>query len=552
MDEREGATNVLFVVLDTVRKDHLTVYGYDRPTTPSLEAFAEEAAVYEGAVAQAPWTLPSHATMFTGLYPGQHGASQERPYLEGTTTLAETLSAAGYDTACFSSNAWITPYTRLTDGFGSQDNFFQALPGDFLSNPLAGVWKRMTDSDTFRGVADTLVDWGNRVHEYMVSSGRDDSKTPQVIDQTTDFIDDADGPFFAFINLMDAHLPYHPPEEYRDQFAPGVDPNDVCQNSKEYNSGARDIDDEEWETIRGLYDAELRHIDSELGRLFEWLRTEGHWENTTVIVTADHGELHGEHDLYGHEFGLYEPIVNVPLLVKHPALEPERIDRQLELLDLYHTVLDVTGVDPREIEGVDAVDAPEPLAEGEESAPDRTEEAVAANGEGEPEAASPGATWPGGPDEEYAVAFDPGRSLLGDEHRSFAGGEFGFVEYTRPIVELNQLENKASRAGIELDRQSRFYSRMRAIRRPDAKYVRNERITDEFYRLDEDPDETDDRFGEGDPGEAELLAALSTFEERVGGPWKDGDEDPGTDGEEALEDMDEQTRERLRDLGYID
>jgi len=100
MTDTDG-TNVLFVVLDTVRKDHLSVYGYEEPTTPRLAEFAEEAAVFENAVAPAPWTLPVHASLFTGLYPSEHGATQETPYLEGATTLAESLSAAGYDTACY-------------------------------------------------------------------------------------------------------------------------------------------------------------------------------------------------------------------------------------------------------------------------------------------------------------------------------------------------------------------------------------------------------------------------------------------------------------------
>ena len=131
--------NVLFVVMDTVRKDHLGPYGYDEPTTPGLDDFATEATVFEQAVAPAPWTLPVHASLFTGLYPHQHGADQENPYLEGTTTLAQTLSAAGYDTACYSSNAWITPYTRLTDGFDDQDNFFEVLPGERFEGSLESV-----------------------------------------------------------------------------------------------------------------------------------------------------------------------------------------------------------------------------------------------------------------------------------------------------------------------------------------------------------------------------------------------------------------------------
>ncbi|WP_049967930.1 sulfatase [Haloferax prahovense] len=510
----ESPENVLFVVMDTVRKDHLTPYGYDRPTTPGLDRFADEATVFEQAVAPAPWTLPVHASLFTGMYPSQHGADQENPYLEGATTLAETLSAAGYDTACYSSNAWITPYTHLTDGFADQDNFFEVMPGEFLSGPLAKAWKTMNDSDALRTLADKLVSLGNTAHEYLAGGEGADSKTPAVIDQTIDFIDDSEE-FFAFVNLMDAHLPYHPPEEYKERFAPGVDSTEVCQNSKEYNAGAYEIDDDEWEDIRGLYDAEIAHIDDQLTRLFDHLKETGRWDDTMVVVCADHGELHGEHGLYGHEFCLYDPLINVPLMVKHPDLGADRRDDQVELVDLYHTVLDSLGV------------------EG-----------------GEP--ASPG---------DDAVGLDRTRSLLSADYREFArasnddpgqrrDGEYAFVEYSRPVVELKQLEEKAAGAGIELPEDSRFYSRMRAARRTDAKYVRIDRIPDEAYRIDVDPEETENVADSDDEAVAETEAALAEFEDAIGGAWTDAlDTDVSDD---SVDQMDDETQDRLRDLGYLE
>jgi arylsulfatase A-like enzyme len=491
MTDSDGP-NVLFVVLDTVRKDRLTVYGHDRPTTPRLEAFAQEARVFEHAVAPAPWTLPVHASLFTGLYPSEHGATQENPYLEGATTLATSLSAAGYDTSCYSSNAWITAYTHLTDGFDDQDNFFKAMPGGIVSKPLARLWKTMNDSDRLRSLADSVVAVGNAIHERLAAGGDEDSKTPAVIDQTKAFIDDSDGPFFSFINLMDAHMPYHPPDEYVEEFAPGVDSTEVCQNSKAYNCGARAIDGDEWESIRGLYDAEIRHMDDELGRLFDWLRAEGLWEETMVVVAADHGELHGEHDLYGHEFNIYDPLVNVPLMVKHPEVEAGHDEDLVELLDLYHTILDATNVE----------------------------------GQGR--------------------SLDPDRSLLSDSYRDIEHGEYAFVEYHRPVVELNQLESIAADAGIDLDDNSRFYSRMRAARRPDGKYIRNERIPDEAYRIDEDPGEQTNVAGTDDEVIGDVEAALAAFEARVGGEW----DEVGTD--DPLADMDETTKDRLRDLGYVE
>jgi arylsulfatase A-like enzyme len=489
MSDSAPEKNILFVVMDTVRKDHLSCYGYERETTPGLDGFADEAAVFEQAVAPAPWTLPVHASMFTGLYPGEHNATQENPYLEGRTTLAESLT--DHTSSCYSSNAWITPYTHLTDGFSDQDNFFEVMPGDFLSGPLARAWKTMNDSARLRRVADWLVDIGNEIHEHLASGGSADSKTPAVIDRTIEFIEGTDEPYFSFINLMDAHLPYHPPEEHKEQFAPGVDSTAVCQNSKEYNCGARDISEAEWESIRGLYDAEIHHVDAQLHRLFQWMRANDEWDETLVIVCADHGELHGEHSLYGHEFAVYDPIVNIPLMVKHPDLDAGRYNQQVELTDLYHTVLDHAG------------------AEGQ------------------------------------GVPLDPERSLLSDSYRNFEGGENAFVEYYQPVVELNQLENKASDAGIDLSRDSRFYSRMRAARRPDGKYIHNERIADEAYRLDTDPDEIEDVRDEDDPLITELADALRQFENDRDG-WGSVEDD------EVLSEMGDDAKQRLEDLGYIE
>jgi arylsulfatase A-like enzyme len=519
---QESPDNVLFVVLDTVRKDRLGPYGYELDTTPGLDEFAEsdDVTVFEQAVAPAPWTLPVHASLFTGMYPSHHGADQENPYLEGATTLAETLSREGYATACYSSNAWITPYTHLTDGFDDQDNFFQVMPGDFLSGPLARIWKAMNDNDTLRKVADKLVSLGNVAHEYFASGEGADSKTPAVIDRTQSFIEDAESSgddWFTFINLMDAHLPYHPPEEYAEEFAPGVDSTEVCQNSKEYNSGARDIDDEEWDAITGLYDAEIAHIDDQLTNLFDWLKETGRWDDTAVVICADHGELHGEHGFYGHEFCLYDQLINVPLMVKHPGVEGDRREDIVELIDLYHTVLDTLDVTG----GV-------PAATDEESVP-----------------------------------LDETRSLLSQEYRAFADatepdpgqaaapeGEYGFVEYSRPIVELKQLEEKASSAGIQISEDSRFYSRMRAARGTAGKYVRIDRVEDEAFRLDDDPAENENRASADDDVLAETEAHLAAFEQEVGGAWTDADDAEVTD--DSLDEMDEEARERLQDLGYME
>jgi arylsulfatase A-like enzyme len=295
---------------------------------------------------------------------------------------------------------------------------------------------------------------------------------------------------------MDAHLPYNPPKKYRDKFAPDVDPNSVCQNSKEYNSGSRDILEDEWNQIRQLYDAEIHYLDSQLGRLFDWMKSNNKWDETLVIVCSDHGELHGEHGLYGHEFCIYDQLVHVPLLIKHNNIDRTIQNHQIELIDLYHTIIDVSG-------GF-----------------------VAKKG----------------------TPLDKKRSLLSPTYRQFEGSEFAFIEYSKPIVELQQLESKAKKSNITLDKHSRFYSRMRGVRTKETKYIKNEIIADEFYQIDEDPNELNNQINSKNSTMDSLTNSLSTFEIKTKASW-DSIANPD---EDTTSDMDEQVRNRLRDLGYLD
>jgi len=204
-------------------------------------------------------------------------------------------------------------------------------------------------------------------------------------------------------------------------------------------------------------------------------------------------------------------------MVKHPALEGGRRTDTVELIDLYHTVLDTLDVTA----GV-------PAGTDEESVPlDRTRSLLSAEYRAFDAADDP----------------DPGQSAAPD-------GAVGFVEYSRPVVELKQLEEKASAAGVDLPEQSRFYSRMRAARGTDAKYVRITRVPDEAYRLDEDPDETENRAGEGNQRLSETERRLAAFESAVGGAWSEPDEAEVSD--DSLDEMDEEAQERLRDLGYVE
>jgi arylsulfatase A-like enzyme len=493
MSYREGL-NVLFVVMDTVRKDRLSVYGHDRSTTPVLNDLADDATVFTQAVSPAPWTLPVHASLFTGLYPCQHNARQQTPHLKGAPTLAEMLSQAGYSTGCFSANPWVSPYTGLTDDFDAEEYFFKGAPDGSLVYPLARLWNSLVGSNSLQTVLEPFMTIGSGAYEWLLSKKGGTSNTPDIVDRTIEFVDDTSGPFFAFLNLMDAHLPYHPPDRYAEQFAAGADPTTVCQNPNEYNVGARTIDDPEWENIRGLYDGAIRTMDTELSRLFSWLSEENYWEDTVVVVCSDHGELHGEHGLYGHEFNVYDPTVNVPLLVKHPDLAPGTYDDQMELLDLFYTLLDSAGLE----------------------APSNT-----------------------------SYSTDE-RSLLSPEYRTFENGEYAFIQYGKPVIEMIELKREASDDTETLDDDSRFVSEIQAVRHADGKYIHNESMPDEFYELDADPGEQRDRHDQETPLEGSLATALSTFLSRscdgAGGSRQR---------EEILDNMESSARDHLRELGYM-
>lgn len=335
--------NVVFIVLDTVRKDRLGVYNDDIDFTPHLDAFARDCTVYEDAVSQAPWTLPSHASMFTGQYPWEHGATQKNLHLDtDETLLAERFQDAGYRTACYTSNVFISPYTGMADGFDDVDNFFGAMPSDLLPSVLTKAWRRLQQGRS-RWLVYRLMDAGFKLHERQAL--KTDSDTPTVRERATSFIDDAlatDDDFFLFLNFMDAHLPYAPPEEYRERHAPNVDPADICQTAYDHNGG---VDAADFDALQDLYDAEIDYLDDQLGLLFDALREQEVLDETVVVIVSDHGENLGEDDLMGHQFSVSEPLVSVPLMVRTPDGDGDRIAEQIELRQLYGMVPDLAGLD---------------------------------------------------------------------------------------------------------------------------------------------------------------------------------------------------------------
>ena len=338
--------NILLIVLDTVRADRLSVYGYPRLTTPSLELLAKRAIRFANARSTAPWTLASHASMFSGRLPSELGVEWGTALPVKFPTIAEELGNRGYATAGFAANiGYCSHDTGIDRGFARFDDYWTDL--EHLRPFRTAV--------LFQGAWDltlSLARWSGSpslqpLLQYLVAPYRKDASA-----LNREFLgwlanrQEPRRPFFAFLNYYDAHAPYVPPATAGFRFG----------------GGPRTLGDfhvlvGQWETldktkldprykrlISNSYDSCLHALDRELGELFETLRIQGVLENTVVIVTADHGEELGEHALYDHGESLYRPEIQVPLLVALPSQESAGVvvPEEVSLLDLAATIVDLS------------------------------------------------------------------------------------------------------------------------------------------------------------------------------------------------------------------
>lgn len=330
-----GSPNILLIILDTVRADHLGLYGYERATTPNLDSLAARGTVFDKAIAPAPWTLPSHASMLTGRRPTELSTDWERP-LDGThPTLAEVLSRHGYVTSGFVANLLYTSrWFGLARGFAHYDDYPRSIGQTVLSSSLGrelarrGILHRLTGSD------DVL----NR------------KRARRVTDDFLSWLDRRDRrPYFAFLNYFDAHEPYLPPAPYDEKFgASGPRP---LERTGGLRHDARAWRPRKWESSnreirldRNAYDGAIAYIDANLGRLVRELEARGELDETVILVTSDHGEHLGEHGLFGHLNSLYSPLLRVPLVVMGPGIPHRRVEAVAGLRHLAATVADLAGV----------------------------------------------------------------------------------------------------------------------------------------------------------------------------------------------------------------
>ena len=311
--------NIILITLDTTRADRLGCYGYRRQTSPNIDKLAEESVLYTRAIAPSSWTLPSHASLFTGKFTSSHGARYDpdgpllltnaisgpkswdayraRGLAQNEVTLAEVLKETGYTTAAVVGGPWMKRIFGLNKGFDYyNDSQISTVNGRLASQ-----------------VTTSALNWLERRREKK---------------------------FFLFLNYFDPHGPYSPPEGFALRFLP-----------KGTNFTGREPTLEE---INALYDAEILYMDHYIGRFLQKLKVENLYNDTLIIVTSDHGELFGEHGKFGHGHYLYQEELHVPLFIKYPAGEvsPKRTDLRAQLTDILPMIYERVGITiPGNIQG---------------------------------------------------------------------------------------------------------------------------------------------------------------------------------------------------------
>ncbi len=370
--------DIVVLVLDTQRADRLSCYGYGRETSPHLDRLAARATRFSYAFSTAQWTMPSHASLFSGHYPHVHGLLQSRSVLPATLpTLAERLAAGGYATVAFCNNPLVGVVNNgLRRGFQSFLNYAGLLTSrpnqagrhpslighyrQFFKRTLAALLGRIQDSfarsDLLLALSFTplMVPLWQTALSFKGNTNRSLSDAARLLIERHGLTPGQ--PAFVFINVMGTHAPYHPQARQLDRFAPHLRHDPAARRYlRRFNTDiygwlaplAAPLGPGDKATLDGVYDAEVASQDEQVGRFVERLRAAGQLERTLLIVCADHGDHLGEKQLVGHSFGAYNEVVRVPLIIHDqggdfPAGATR--DTPVSLRRVFHTVLSAAGL----------------------------------------------------------------------------------------------------------------------------------------------------------------------------------------------------------------
>ncbi len=344
--------NILWIVMDTARADHLSTYGYEKETSPNLDNIAKDGVVYLNNVSPSTWTLPSHASMVTGMFPSKHGADGSWQWLgDNFTTIGEVLKKEGYNTYGISNADSFSQLTNLSQGFDefvylprnpsplSKLSIIQSL-GKLVdifaiyNSPLDRLYEVLSSPPL--GKIDAGATFSNKIAKSYIENSLDSKK-----------------PFFMFINYVEPHRPYGDTIEYlkdKDLEYPKGHMIDIGRKIGEnpqwyYPQENVEMSNEDKEIINSLYDMDLLYLDQKIGEIVDHLENKSLLEDTLIIITSDHGENLGQHNVVNHVYGIWRELTHVPLIIRYPKYFPKdiKVSTITQTIDVFPTILDVIG-----------------------------------------------------------------------------------------------------------------------------------------------------------------------------------------------------------------
>ncbi len=330
--------NVILISLDTVRADHLSCYGYGKRTTPNIDALAEDGTVFLQNYSTGVWTPPGHASMLTGLYVSEHGVYGTRRLAEGVPTIAEVLKRHGYRTAGFVNNSQVGALVGFDRG---HDRFVE-------------VWRGLENGSIIERAMSSLL----RLTKGAL--GQKDMGAARTNREFTDWVGalDCKKPFYAFLHYAEPHNPLKPPQPFRSKHLKDVPSKnvDMTKIKKVANNPLicfiedLGLTSEEVAYLVALYDGEIEYTDSKVGEVISFLKGKGLYDDTMIIITADHGEHFGEYGLWSHCSSLYREVLKIPLVIKFPGkiTASKVVDGYTQLVDIFPTVMEIAGISGKE------------------------------------------------------------------------------------------------------------------------------------------------------------------------------------------------------------
>ncbi|GGM23962.1 sulfatase [Haloarcula argentinensis] len=336
--------NILLVVLDTVRQqtfENLLNGGH----LPNIKRATSNGTRFKNAIANGPWTVPSHGSMFTGKYPKTSGITGEDPAYASNTFLPEILSDNGYTSGAFSANPWLTPefeFDRLFDFYISEwERYYSG--GSFSNKTLPRTLSEAYDEiQRVMSEENLLPTFGNAIHALAHQFLSSDDGARHLVSMASSWIETASDPWFCFINLTEAHLEYSPKKEYAEPFLPdGASYEEamaVPQSPWKYIVGETSMSERDFRLLESLYKGEIKYLDEILGELLNHTS-----EDTNIVIVGDHGENIGNHGLMDHQYSVHQTLLNVPLIVTPSSTESVCHDL-VEIRDLFSTILNLAGI----------------------------------------------------------------------------------------------------------------------------------------------------------------------------------------------------------------